>query len=101
MPSQEKKSPVTTAELTLVMAEATQRLFREVAERLRAIEQRIAALEAAPALVPGEFKAGAQYPAGAYATHRGCLWMAQKATAEAPGGQDWQRILVSTIHYRN
>ena len=59
---------------------------------LPAIEARLSALEARPALVDaGVFEPGRTYAAGNGVTHQGSYWLAQCETAVTPGGNaDWR-----------
>jgi len=60
--------------------------------RVTALEQRIAALEAKPAVLRymGPFEQGREYSPGEFVTHRGSLWHANERTNAKPGdGAAW------------
>jgi hypothetical protein len=61
-------------------------LAKLLLERIEALERRLAALEAQPAIrYAGVWKPGQRYPRGAACTDHGALWVCEHETDQRPG----------------
>ena len=68
-----------------------------IAKQLKPLQDRIAELEARPALKhAGTWKEGKQYRAGNLVTFQGGLWLCQKATKQRPARSDHYLLVVKS-----
>lgn len=73
-------------------------LLELASSKRRALEQRVAALEAKPTTgvrYAGIWTENSAYTEGDLVTDRGSLWLARGATERRPGGPPWQLIVKS------
>ena len=76
---------VTKANLTKKLDRAYVTIGKFIAKQLKPLQDRIAELEARPALKhAGTWKEGKQYRAGNLVTFQGGLWLCQRATKQRP-----------------
>lgn len=68
--------------------DAVERVTRQAAERIKALEARVTKLESLPAMVASGHRDGDRYLPGAYVERNGALFRCTRATREKPGQSD-------------
>ena len=88
---------VTKANLTKKLDRAYVTIGKFIAKQLKPLQDRIAELEARPALKhAGTWKEGKQYRAGNLVTFQGGLWLCQRATKQRPAQSDHYLLVVKS-----
>ena len=91
------KKPLTGAHIGPLIAALAPVIRDYVASQVQPLREKIAQLEARPALeYRGVWKSGEPYKAGSAVTDQGGLWIAKVATSARPGSSsDWQLCVKS------
>jgi hypothetical protein len=77
-----------------------EKAFALAAARIKALQKRVAELEAAPAMVATGYKDGFRYLPGAHVERNGALYKCIRGTREAPGESDaWEAVSAGCVHY--